>query len=57
MTAVAMRAPATANLRWLWLALAVIVADRPRLHTAVVACSSLFLGVAVVQWALWQWVA
>jgi hypothetical protein len=30
---------------------------RPRVHTAIVACSSLFLGVAVVQWALWQWVA
>ena len=41
----------------LFLALAAITADRPRLHTAVVACSALFLGVAVVQWALWQWVA
>jgi hypothetical protein len=30
---------------------------RPRLHTAIVAVSSLLLGVAVVQWALWQWVA
>ena len=41
----------------LFLALAAATADRPRLHTAVVACSSAFLGVAVVQWALWQWVA
>jgi hypothetical protein len=41
----------------LFLALAALTADRPRLHTAVVACSSAFLGVAVVQWALWQWVA
>jgi hypothetical protein len=41
----------------LFLALAALTADRPRLHTAVVACSSLLLGVAVVQWALWQWVA
>jgi Mannosyltransferase (PIG-V) len=30
---------------------------RPRLHTAIVAVSSLLLGVAVVQWALWQWVS
>ena len=41
----------------LFLALAAVTAGRPRLHTAVVACSALFLGVAVVQWALWQWVA
>jgi 4-amino-4-deoxy-L-arabinose transferase-like glycosyltransferase len=30
---------------------------RPRAHTAILAVSSLLLGVAVVQWALWQWVA
>jgi hypothetical protein len=30
---------------------------RPRLHTAIVVVSSLMLGVAVTQWALWQWVA
>ncbi len=41
----------------LFLALAAITATRPRLHTAVVAGSALFLGSAVVQWALWQWVA
>jgi hypothetical protein len=41
----------------LFLALAALTAGRPRLHVAVVACSALFLGVAVVQWALWQWVA
>jgi hypothetical protein len=41
----------------LFLALAAVTAGRPRLHNAVVACSALFLGVAVVQWALWQWVA
>ena len=30
---------------------------RPRVHTAIVAVSSLLLGVSVAQWALWQWVA
>lgn len=40
-----------------FLALAALTADRPRAHTAVVACSALFLGIAVTQWALWQWVA
>jgi Dolichyl-phosphate-mannose-protein mannosyltransferase len=30
---------------------------RPRVHTAIVAVSSMLLGVFVVQWALWQWVA
>ena len=39
-----------------FLALAVL-GGRPRVHTAIVACSALFLGIAVVQWALWQWVA
>jgi hypothetical protein len=38
------------------LALAALGA-RPRVHEAIVALSSLLLGVAVVQWALWQWVA
>lgn len=41
----------------LFLALAALTDGRPRAHTVVVACSALFLGVAVVQWALWQWVA
>ena len=41
----------------LFLALASLTATRPRLHNAVVACGALFLGIAVVQWALWQWVA
>jgi hypothetical protein len=41
----------------LFLALAASTAGRPRLHAAVIACNALFLGVAVVQWALWQWVA
>jgi hypothetical protein len=40
----------------LFLALA-LIGGRPRAHTAIVAISSLLLGVAVVQWALWQWVA
>jgi Mannosyltransferase (PIG-V) len=40
-----------------FLALAALAAGRPRLNTAIAACSALFLGVAVVQWALWQWVA
>lgn len=38
------------------LALAALGA-RQRLHEAIVAVSSLLLGFAVVQWALWQWVA
>jgi hypothetical protein len=40
----------------LFLALAAL-GGRPRVHTAILAVSSLLLGVAVVQWALWQWVA
>jgi hypothetical protein len=40
----------------LFLALA-IVGRRPRAHTAILGISSLLLGVAIVQWALWQWVA
>jgi hypothetical protein len=39
-----------------FLALAVL-GRRPRVHTAIVACSALLLGVTVTQWALWQWVA
>jgi hypothetical protein len=39
-----------------FLALAAL-GGRPRLHTAIVSVSSILLGVAVVQWALWQWVA
>ena len=39
-----------------FLALATI-GGRPRAHTAILTVSSLLLGVAVVQWALWQWVA
>ncbi len=30
---------------------------RPRVHTAILVVSSVMLGVAVTQWALWQWVA
>jgi hypothetical protein len=33
------------------------IATRARVHEAIIAVSSLLLGVAVVQWALWQWVA
>ena len=40
----------------LFLALASL-GGRPRVHTAIVAVSSLLLGVAVTEWALWQWVA
>jgi hypothetical protein len=40
----------------LFLALAAL-GGRPRAHTAIVAVSSLLLGVSVAQWALWQWVA
>jgi hypothetical protein len=41
----------------LFLALAALTEGRPRAHNAVIACSAIFLGVAIVQWALWQWVA
>jgi hypothetical protein len=41
----------------LFLAAAALAAGRPRLHTAIVAVSALVLGIAVTQWALWQWVA
>jgi len=40
----------------LFMALATIGA-RPRAHTVIVAASALLLGVAVTQWALWQWVS
>jgi len=40
----------------LFLALAAI-GGRPRIHAAILSVSALFLGVAVAQWALWQWVA
>lgn len=39
-----------------FLALA-LVGARPRAHAAIVAVSAAFLGIAVVQWALWQWVS
>jgi hypothetical protein len=39
-----------------FLALATL-GGRPRAHTAIVVVSSVMLGVAVTQWALWQWVA
>jgi hypothetical protein len=40
----------------LFLALAVL-GGRPRVHVAIVSVSSILLGVAIVQWSLWQWVA
>jgi hypothetical protein len=40
----------------IFLALAV-VGDRPRAHTAILAVSGLLLGIAISQWALWQWVS
>jgi Mannosyltransferase (PIG-V) len=40
----------------LFLALATL-GGRPRVHTAIVSISSIMLGVALVQWSLWQWVA
>ena len=39
-----------------FLALAAL-GGRPRAHTAIMVVSSVLLGVAVNQWALWQWVA
>jgi Mannosyltransferase (PIG-V) len=41
----------------LFMAMASLTADRPRLHTGVLLSSALFSGIAIVQWALWQWVA
>jgi hypothetical protein len=40
----------------IFLALAVL-GERPRVHIAIVGISAVLLGVACVQWALWQWVA
>jgi SAM-dependent methyltransferase len=40
----------------LFLALGALSA-RPRLHAALLPISATLLGVAVVQWVLWQWVA
>jgi hypothetical protein len=34
-----------------------VLGRRPRLHTAVVVMSAIFLGVVCAQWALWQWTA
>ena len=39
-----------------FLALATL-GGRPRVHTAILVVSSIMLGIAVTQWALWQWVA
>ncbi|HET7572153.1 MAG TPA: mannosyltransferase family protein [Gaiellaceae bacterium] len=39
-----------------FLALA-LVGRTPRRHAAILGASAAFLGVAVTQWALWQWVA
>ncbi|MDQ3103291.1 MAG: glycosyltransferase family 39 protein [Actinomycetota bacterium] len=33
------------------------IGARPRLHSALTTVSAALLGVSVVQWALWQWVA
>jgi hypothetical protein len=33
------------------------IGRRPERHTAIVAVSSLLLGLSVVQWSLWEWVA
>ena len=40
----------------LFLALAVL-GERPRVHSAIVGVSAMLLGLAIVQWALYQWVA
>ena len=39
-----------------FLALAAL-GGRPRAHVAILSVSSIMLGVAIVQWSLWQWVA
>lgn len=33
------------------------IGGRPRVHTAIVVVSSIMLGIATAQWALWQWVS
>jgi hypothetical protein len=40
----------------LFLALAAL-GGRPRAHVAIVSVSSIMLGIAIVQWSLWQWVS
>ena len=40
-----------------FLALASLTTRRPRAPPLLAATSALFLGIAIVQWALWQWVA
>jgi hypothetical protein len=40
----------------IFLALATL-GERPRVNTAIVTVSAVLLGVACVQWALWQWVS
>jgi mannosyltransferase PIG-V len=39
-----------------FLALAAL-GSRPRVHVAILSVSATFLGVAIVQWSLWQWVS
>ncbi|MGH2921412.1 MAG: mannosyltransferase family protein [Gaiellaceae bacterium] len=39
-----------------FLALAAL-GGRPRAHVAILSVSSILLGVTIVQWSLWQWVA
>ncbi len=34
-----------------------VLGSRPRVHVAILAVSAMFLGVAIVQWSLWQWVS
>jgi hypothetical protein len=38
----------------LFIALATL-GKRPKLHAAILAVSSITLGLAIVQWATWQW--
>jgi hypothetical protein len=40
----------------LFLALALVV-RRQSIHELIVGCSAILLGVSIVQWALYQWVA
>ena len=40
-----------------FLALAALAGGRPRTHAAILSISALLLGVTVVRWSLWQWVA
>jgi hypothetical protein len=34
-----------------------VLGERPRVHNAIVGVSAMLLGIVIVQWVLYQWVA